>query len=347
MAKSCYIGDSSGKARKVKKIYIGDESGKAKKVKKVYIGDENGKARLCWSGVNGNIVLTTSGTSSNNATKIYYSQNFGTPLEITLPNLKSGVTEIKVACSKTRFVCVVGTINTTGYASIYYSDNCINWNLVIGQMYPTAGTYVDIRYFEETGYFVVNNYHHLFWSTDGINWNAQQISPNFIITDIAYNGSSYVVTLNNGYAVTLDTLGGTVTDIYDPTGKTNFSCVEYGKGIFVAHKASVGIHYLDLSTRKWTLTSSLTSKITVHGSISMTYGNGMFLCGSILDGIFYSYDGINWSSYTPSLRIMKVSFDGEKFLGTNDTNYAYSYDGLNWTYIPQPNGWAFYSIAGN
>lgn len=347
MAKGWYIGNEGNVARKVKKMYIGGADGKAHKVKKIYIGDKNSKARLCWSGVNGNIVFTTKGTSSNNAKKVYYSQNLGSPQEITLPNVQSGVTEIKVACSKTRFVCVVSMINFSGYASIYYSDDCINWNPVIGQMYTSAGTYNNIRYFEETGYFVVNNAENLFWSTDGVNWNSKRISSDVRLTDVAYGGGSYLITIHSHYPTMCNTLGGDITQIYDPTGKVNFSCVIYGNGAFVAHKPSAGIHRLDLATMKWTLVTSLTSAISLHEEISMVYGNGMFLCGTTFKGVFYSYDGINWSSYTAPLRIMKVSFDGEKFLGTNDTNYAYSYDGLNWTYIPQPNNLAYYSIAGN
>lgn len=347
MAKGWYIGNENNIAKKVKRMYIGDANNIARKVKKIYIGDTNGKARLCWSGVNGNIVFTTKGTSSNYANKVYYAKNLGAPREITLPNVQNGVREIKVACSKTRFVCTVGTISSSGYASIYYSDDCINWNPVIGQMYTSADYYVNIRYFEETGYFVVNNLGSYFWSTDGVNWGSKQINSDVRLTDVAYGNGTYLITIHNHYPTTCKTLGGDTTQIYDPTGKTNFSCAAYGNGFFVAHKPSAGIHRLNLDTMKWTLVTDLTKGITSHEEISMTYGNGMFLCGSTFSGIFYSYDGINWSSYIPPLRIMKVSFDGEKFLGTNDTNYAYSYDGLNWTYVPQPNTLAYYSIAGN
>lgn len=322
---------------KPNKIYYGDA-----KIKEVWLGDIK-----LWSGVNGNIVFTTKGTSSVNATKVYYAKNLGVPQEITLPNVQSGVTEIKVACSKTRFVCLVGTINSSGYASIYYSDDCINWTPVIGQMYTTAGYYANIRYITETGYFIVNNRGNYFWSADGVTWNSQLINSDVRLTDVAYGDGTYLITINNAYATSCKTLGGDTTQIYDPTGKIDFSCTAYGNGAFVAHKPSTGIHRLDLSTMKWTLVTDLTSKISSHEDISMVYGNGMFLCGTTLQGVFYSYDGITWSTYTPPQRIMKVGFDGEKFLGTNNDSYAYSYDGLNWTYVPQPNGWAWYSIAGN
>ena len=207
MAEGIYVGDSSNKARKVKKLYIGGSDGKARKIKKVYIGDGNGKAWLCWSGVNGNIVFTTKGTSSNNAKKIYYARDLGTPQEITLPNVQNGVTEIKVACSKTRVVCIVSSINYSGYASIYYSDDCINWNPVIGQMYTSAGYYSNIRYFEETGYFVVNNMGSFFWSTDGVNWNSKQINSDVRLTDVAYGGGSHLITIHNHYPSVLHIVG--------------------------------------------------------------------------------------------------------------------------------------------
>ncbi len=50
MATGVYIGDSSGKSRKVKKIYVGIDRA-ARQIKKAYVGDTNGKARLCYTAI--------------------------------------------------------------------------------------------------------------------------------------------------------------------------------------------------------------------------------------------------------------------------------------------------------
>lgn len=347
MAKALFIGNGSNKATKAKKVYIGDSNNKARKVKKIYIGDGNNKARLCWSGINGNVVFTKIGVTSNTANKVYYSKNFGAVQEVVLPNTPSGILECKVACSKNRFVAVISTVNSSSYSSIYYSDDCINWTPVKG-MTTQSGTYINIRYIEETGYFIIVNNRNIFYSTDGISWNNQQIASEYKLTDIAYGNGVYLVTANNMYAYTITGgLGGTVNTVYDPTGKTNFSCVAYGDGLFVAHKPNEGIYYLNLDSRTWTLATNLTKTITAHDEISIAYGNGMFLVGSTFNGMFYSYDGKTWSSYTAPYRLLKVSFDGEKFLGTSDSSYGYSYDGLNWTYVSHNINLPYSSIAGN
>lgn len=53
MAKSAYIGDTTGIAKKIKKMYVGDANGVARKVKKAYVGDANGVARLFYRGGHG------------------------------------------------------------------------------------------------------------------------------------------------------------------------------------------------------------------------------------------------------------------------------------------------------
>ena len=58
-----FVGNSSAKAAKVKKLFIGNASDRAAKVRKVFIGDAEGKARLVYSAFDAPVYTGTSVTT--------------------------------------------------------------------------------------------------------------------------------------------------------------------------------------------------------------------------------------------------------------------------------------------
>lgn len=346
MSKKWFIGDAINKARKSKKLYVGGVDNKAHKGKKIYIGDTNGKARLCWSGTRGIIVLSEKGVSSDYVDKVWVSFNLGSCVSYSLPNCQKSFVCSTVACSENRFVLITSA-NSAGYNSGYWSDDGVNWNGYSGQFYPRDSYKYEIKYFKQIGKFVFFMNGDLFLSSDGINWTYKNLTST-AITDITCDDSGNILcTPYNGYQLLYNIETDTTIQISGESGRVALEKCCYGKGVYVGYERGKGFCTLDMTTKRWTLRSNVIATTTAD-AVDIVYGNGMFLAKCSLVAMAYSYDGINWTKYNINTDAMlKIGFDGEKFLGIYYSKYGYSYDGINWTFVDIGTTLATQGIAGN
>ena len=318
MAKGCYIGDSSSKAKKVKKIYIGDGSNVARKVKKVYIGDENGKARLAWqSGLN-TIVVVGGNSGSSSYLGIAYSINKGTFINANYNTMAYSAED--VCYGENKFVAVG---SNTGYADRFgphYSYDGITWTQNAG---ASLGGYRAYRIIYTNGYYISwSNWTSILYfsySTDGIKWKRSSKVNSYDDTIyrllcVTYCNGKYWVGSTHGAIYKSDSLDGTWTIEFASksglTTNTDYNVTAFatnGTNKLICHQAKVGIFYYDFNQNKWIKSLSYTD-----GDCVMSYGNNKFY---IVLGV-YSYtstDGITWTKhgYAPA---RDVYFDGEHFL---------------------------------
>lgn len=343
-----------GALKKVKNVYLG-VGDVPKKVKQVYIGVD-GMPKKVWSSINGNIVITKAGASGDYVKKLYYIVDLGLaqPVDLSaIGEFNTSVTECKVACSKTRFVIVTSPTSSSLKRAILYSDNLTTWVPISSYIFMGSDMYMDIKYFEEPNLFIINMQNKIYYSNNGTSWSYNTVlsSPSNNIVSIAYGESKYVISVNNQYSVMLDEIDGTPTSISTVAGQSNFSAIAYGNGKFVSYRPSYGIYYLDITNKTWILATNLISTSASHSNYSIIFGNGMFVFVSTsINTIYYSYDGVIWNSVATSTNILKVSFDGDKFIGTTaNSMFAYSYDAKTWTFVSLgvTDAKAYYGIAGN
>ena len=81
-----YVGNSSNRAKKSKKVYIGNSSNKAKRCKKIYIGDSNNKARLAFCDLPTSLYIYSSSLVSVNLTYDGQTQSLGSNNTISVPS---------------------------------------------------------------------------------------------------------------------------------------------------------------------------------------------------------------------------------------------------------------------
>lgn len=311
-------------SNKIKAISIGSN-----KIKAVYVGSTK-----VWSAIKGIVAIATTGVTSNYVNEVYVSTDLSTPVSIKLNNIGSSYRSSRIACSKSRFVLLVPN-NTSTYSSIHYSDDGITWTPVLKSTLITSEGYpFNIKYFEEINKFVAFYYQYLLISSDGITWTSTTVTTTTStgITDVVYGEGYILVIPYNGYQILYNVSDGTTSSVSAEAGRVGMVVGAYGNGKFVAYEYGKGFSILDLSTKKWTLVSNiLTTSSTT--AVNMIFANGMFLVGTVSEGNFYSYDGITWTAYTPSKRIVKIAYDGDKFLGTSDNAFGYSNNGIAWTYV--------------
>lgn len=324
-------------SNKIKAISTGSS-----KIKAVYVGSTK-----VWSAIRGIIAIATAGVSSDYVDEVYVSTDLATPVSIKLSNIRYTWRSSRVACSKSRFVLLIPN-NNTSYAGVHYSDDGVIWTPVLRSMVANSDDYpFNIKYFEEIDKFVAFYYQYLYLSSDGISWSGSTVTATSSgITDVVYGEGYILIVPYNGYQILYNVSDGTTSYISAEAGRVGMVVGAYGNGKFVAYEYGKGFSTLDLSTKKWTLVSNILTNAATT-AISMIFANGMFLVVTTFSGIFYSYDGITWTAYTPPKRIFKISHDGDKFLGISDSTFGYSYDGLNWSYVTVNDTLAYGGIAGN
>lgn len=302
MAKGIYIGDSSNKARKVKKLYIGDASGKARKVKKVYIGDANGKARLCWQSGLGKFVVT-GGTNAR-----AYSINSSNPTIHTLiPKPNDSLSQYYVHQAST--FCLENFVCVGSYGKVFFSKDG-NTMYDNGTYQPEGGDsarfvkYLNGKIFTgaySTGKLRYKN------SIEDTTWTT--ISRTFkYIHDIAYGDGYYCIVYGENnynatgtlyYAYSTDLTSWTVKSFTTST-MVNMGNICYFNGKFIMNFAYKGTYdwngrtsrYISTSSMSGTPTSLPNSYISMKIMDGKLYATGIYSSRSGAIGV--STDGVSW-----------------------------------------------------
>lgn len=150
----------------------------------------------------------------------------------------------------------------------------------------------------------------------------------------AYGNGRYVIMNrdNSTKAAWCDTVNGTYTAVTLPVA-ASWEKVIFANNMFVAVGYNSSKYYVIRSTdgKTW---EKCTTPTMAGMPNSLVYGNGMFLITASTTAL-YSYDGVNWQSYTlPNWGY--VAFGGGKFYlqgmsTSSNPNGHFSVDGLNWT----------------
>lgn len=260
---------------------------------------------------NVNIILgNTDGYSTNT---VYISRDHYTP--------NTGYYSIYLASATSNaagYIPSNAVYSTSTYSAlasqILYTGNTTNFNIVTSVDTISANGYEDVIY--AGGKFVIVGRGVIRYSTDGVAWsNATSANAN-IMYGIGHGNGIYVAA-GGGGAIQTSTDGITWTN--RTTANTNqMRAAAYGNGVYVAGGASGA---LQSSTNGTTWTN----RTTVNGSFevtSMTYGNGYFTAGAVLNpGLGARYVAV-WKSTDGSAWIEALNFSVG---GTNANNVFVGY----------------------
>jgi hypothetical protein len=132
-------------------------------------------------------------------------------------------------------------------------------------------------------------------SVDGTNYlNAINVSGN--ITDIAYNGSLYVVATGSGISTSPDLITWTTRTVPGfPGGQSGLT---YGNSLFMFIGYDGSTNYNSSWTSPdgitWTQKTQVTAATTTNGTLS--FAQGYFYCSVNTDNVYRSTNGVSWAS---------------------------------------------------
>lgn len=185
-----------------------------------------------------------------------------------------------------------------GNNGIFYSTDGINWSIGTG----TSGilysaTHGDGKFITVGKPDTGNNV--IFYSDDGKNWqSANYTSDNFKLNSVTYGNGKFVAVGDNGAAYySNDGINWDGPNII--TGTPTLKSVTYGDGKFVAvgDNGAQGRAFYSLDGINWIAVGDVNPFLGGGNSLnSVTYGNGKFAAVGVGGTIYYSYDGVNWSS---------------------------------------------------
>ncbi|HAB60127.1 MAG TPA: hypothetical protein DCE48_05375 [Lachnospiraceae bacterium] len=351
MAKGWYIGNESNIARKVKRMYIGDGNDVARKVKKVYIGDENGKARLAYSSGLGKIIVGHYGKNFSQA------NSYGVLTPLSMPNTVTVAGIPFIVFGADRFVTVItkesGSGSSTEKMGAYSFDGVTWYPSDINLMNSSSDWWVKFLGYINGYYIILYSKGQMVFSTDGINWTWFALRSDTLWDCVEYaNGYYYVSGRYASWTIKFPVLNTNPERTYAYSGNIAGICANPTGTIMVGYLANNGIVKYDFATTKWNVVSTIVmSSGSTQGSV---YANGKFVMTNtnFTNHVYYSYDGVSWTSVDLPRQIFTLSFDGANFIaGSTNGYYMYSSDAINWTLSPivgmGANTTAIYSIAGN
>jgi photosystem II stability/assembly factor-like uncharacterized protein len=214
-------------------------------------------------------------------------------------------------------IWVIGTYGS----GLYYSTDCIT-------LYPsnvTTGNFYNIVYVNKT--WVAYDYDTdkaTYYSSDGKTWvkdnNGDYCIP---IIDVNYSSSATKI-----FGRSLNGASNNVSYIEAPilfATETN----DIKNKLSETTSSDISTLYSSTNTlgRSW-VQSNITTQIHC-----VTYANGIWVAGSrVSKGIFYSTDGINWSSTNiTSNDVVTISYgNGVWVADVGNIGVYYSYDGITW-----------------
>jgi hypothetical protein len=283
--------------------------------------------------------------------------NPGTPIESLLDNTSVYAIEPRVIFSGPGSSVVSSTLpSSKNWKSVTYGDKFVaistdvsEENIVPGNATAyssdgigwTSGSLPALRMWTSVTYgngiYVAVSYGDVAaTSEDGIVWELRSI-PSANWESVAYGNDVFVAIASGGTSAAYSEDGITWNSATLPEG-ADWSSVVYGKDKFVA------VAFSDSSTTQTVYSTdgeTWTSGSFAGGCSSITYGNNKFVAidGSTSgDTVFYSFDGINWTSVTlPTTQNWKsVTYGQGKFVAVaNGYSFALtSDDGILWQVSP-------------
>ena len=214
---------------------------------------------------------------------------------------------------------------------------------------PSTGIYAG------QGLFVVlafDGTQRLMTSPDGINWTVRTTATldSIVWVHLTY-GNGYFVAGSLGTSLAYSSDG--ITWINFTVAISNYWCVGYGNGVFVAVSTTTGntanrVYRSTNNGVSWTGYSVIADNAWSY----ITYGNGIFVAVSSSgtgNRVMTSPDGITWTlrSTPADYSFITIAFGNGLFVvSTNSTNanqFMTSPDGINWTMksVPYNYAWRF------
>jgi len=216
-----------------------------------------------------------------------------------------------------KFVGIGGTY-------IYYSDDAITWSSVMVPNLDVTRAIGDVTYGE--GKYVLVQYYtsNAGFSTNLTNWTVGATLVYQTWSHVEYGNGRFVAANGGGaYASSLD--GASWTGVNDPLGYS--VALNFINGYFYSTNSNSISRSIDGLSWQACNTPAIPN--------GLAYGNGLYVGGVYNSGtIVYSYDGLNFSSYSGSSFVHNNSwfYNGVYYLTTNNNQVIrYSTDGFNWS----------------
>ena len=212
-----------------------------------------------------------------------------------------------------------------GGTYVYYSDDMINWSSVMVPNLDPARNIANITYGEGKYVFVQYYTANAGYSTNLTNWTNVAIQYQ-TWNDVIYGNGRFVATAGGDIAAhSLD--GTSWTSVTDSIALGFNTSLKFLNGYFYVTNSNAISRSTDGVI--WQVCN------TPAVPYGLAYGNGLYVGGIYNSGtIVYSYDGLNFSSYSGSSFVHNGSFfyNGVYYLTTQNNNVIrYSTDGFNWT----------------
>ena len=212
-----------------------------------------------------------------------------------------------------------------------YSADGINWTKT-----TLPSDISDIAYGNNR--FVVVGSAKTSYSTDGLTWNTTEQSKSYTWVSFA-NDRFFASNDYSSTSIDYSTDGITWTSVTIGSVKALWRSVIYGNGTYVACSSDNNAWYSNDGIN-WTRGGSV-GQTSYNNKDSYAFGNNTFVA---IDGgqwdweapyMYYSTDGIRWTSKNLGFHIEAVSYGDGKFAIVGEKG-AYSTDGINWTETTLP-----------
>ena len=197
---------------------------------------------------------------------------------------------------------------------IAFSTNGSSWAMASS---PIDAPWESVAYGNDEFVAVSDNGDAAF-SADGGNWTAAAMSFDEAWNAVTYGDGEFVAVATNFAEYSTD--GSNWTAVVLPGDANPMTSVAYGNGEFVALDND-GSAAVSTNGESWTLESNVLPGNA--GSVSVTYGDGLFVAGSQNStDLAYSPDGVTWTPITTELADSSwaIAYGGGEFVAASYTS---------------------------
>ena len=205
----------------------------------------------------------------------------------------------------------------------YWSEDGKTWTQATGSL-PTSLSLLHLA----NGMFFIGASSHTYWSEDGKTWTMCENVANS--NCIIYENNIWVSTTNSGCFWSEDGKNW-AQGTGSPSAPTNFLLYNDGLFVFGTNSTSSGQGcWWSEDGKTWTQGTGNTTT-TIYGGIA--YGNGVWVCGTYNDCLYYSENGKAWTKVTtvPNNGYKPVYANGLWNIPIRNNRLYWSEDGKTWT----------------